>query len=259
MSEEIIKTPKSTEIDSCTPVEMSDVASIDAPEGETAPSANAVGDEAIALSADKNKSSDVALTPTEPDGIGGESVHAECDDLKVEEPQVPCDSASGGDDSQINGAEQQDPVTSQNDESEDYTDGNVIATETTVAYDSFSSAQGELERLTEAFPMLWQTERLEDIPEYERYVALRAMGLDEVEAFGAAAARRLSEAEKRRRLAAGKAHLRPIVSSSSHTQSMLSEEQKRFARATLGKNLSDAELERLWSRAMPTSSQHGNY
>lgn len=104
----------------------------------------------------------------------------------------------------------------------------------------------ELEALTVHFPMLRQVKSLEDIPEYARYRELRGMGLGIAEAFCASNADLFADAEAKRRQQQSKSHLHPLVTTCAPARPLLTESQRRFARATLGGDVSDSELDRLW-------------
>lgn len=109
----------------------------------------------------------------------------------------------------------------------------------------------ELDALIGLFPMLMRVKRLEDVPEYARYKELRELGLGISEAFCASNADLFAREQARRREAELKSHLHPLVSTSTAARPLLSESQRRFARATLGGDISDEELDRLWCKIAP--------
>lgn len=111
---------------------------------------------------------------------------------------------------------------------------------------------GDLFELISAFPELYGTERLEDLPKYARYRALRAQGLTPQEAYyasnGDEIVRYRLDADRRREQRAQTSHLTSIVGQSEISERIMSESEKRAARIALGYSISDAELERLWKR-----------
>ncbi len=112
--------------------------------------------------------------------------------------------------------------------------------------------RGDLSELISFFPELYGTERLEDLPKYARYRAMRAQGLTPQEAYYASNGDEIVkyrlDADRRRELRAQTAHLTSVVGRSEISEKIMSEREKRAARIALGYSASDAELERLWKR-----------
>lgn len=112
--------------------------------------------------------------------------------------------------------------------------------------------RGDLSELISFFPELYGTERLEELPKYARYRAMRAQGLTPQEAYYASNGDEIVkyrlDADRRRELRAQTSHLTSVVGQSEISEKIMSEREKRAARIALGYSASDAELERLWKR-----------
>ena len=145
-------------------------------------------------------------------------------------------------------------VTDKVESAEETDEENAESADTPIAPQAPHTVDPELEELIAHFPILRRAKSLEDIPEYARYKEFRTMGLDIPEAFCASNAALFADEQARRRATEIKSHLHPLVSTSTAARPLLSESQRRFARATLGGDISDEELDRLWCKITPTQN-----
>lgn len=149
------------------------------------------------------------------------------------------------------GAEAEESAASEDRDAEEAEDERGVSASIPVSGDN-GELCGDLAELISAFPELYGTERLEDVPKYARYRMLRGQGLTPKEAYyasnGEGIIKYRLEADRRRELRAQTAHLTSVIGRSEVSERVMSESEKRAARIALGYSASDAELERLWKR-----------
>lgn len=135
------------------------------------------------------------------------------------------------------------------------TSGETSADECEKEQNGTSAADGfeqDIYELIKSFPHLRCYEDVSQLPGGERYIQLRAAGLSPDEAYLAVNGRR--EIESRAefdRIQRGQHeldHMKAAVHGGATPQRLMSEAQRRSARATIGADISDAELESLWKK-----------
>ena len=115
---------------------------------------------------------------------------------------------------------------------------------------------GDIPELCAAFPELCSDINVGGITgmqSYERYCAMRDAGLSPSEAYyalnGNEITKRRLDDLRRRQQTMQKSHIRSAVSQTCPSHPIMTEAQKRHARASLGIPITDSELERLWKRS----------
>lgn len=94
---------------------------------------------------------------------------------------------------------------------------------------------------------------INEMNDYAKYCKMRGKGLTPTEAFyatnGESVAKLRLEAMKKKQQSLQKSHVRSAIAETELSHSVMTEAQKRHARASLGVSISDSELERLWRRS----------
>ena len=114
----------------------------------------------------------------------------------------------------------------------------------------------DIPELCAAFPELCgdiNASGITGMQSYERYCAMRGAGLTPSEAYyalnGNEITKRRLDDLRRRQQTMQKSHIRSAVSQTCPSHPIMTEAQKRHARASLGIPITDTELERLWKRS----------
>lgn len=112
--------------------------------------------------------------------------------------------------------------------------------------------EDDLPELVSAVPHLWQLGSIKEIGDYPRYAELRKLGLSVGEAYyavnGAKEAERAAKNGENAQLDAGLSHLTAVAAAGNPPVRVMSELERKVIRATLGEDIGERELERLWRR-----------
>ena len=120
------------------------------------------------------------------------------------------------------------------------------------ALEALEELEEDLPELVSAVPHLWQLGSIKEIGAYPRYAELRVLGLSVSEAYyavnGAKEAERAAKNSENAQLDAGLSHLTAVAAAGNPPVRVMSELERKVIRATLGEDVGERELERLWRR-----------
>ena len=129
---------------------------------------------------------------------------------------------------------------------------NADNTEKPEGLEALEELEEDLPELVSAVPHLWQLGSIKEIGAYPRYAELRVLGLSVSEAYyavnGAKEAERAAKNSENAQLDAGLSHLTAVAAAGNPPVRVMSELERKVIRATLGEDVGERELERLWRR-----------
>lgn len=171
------------------------------------------------------------------DGIEQDEVGGQASDAENEEYEA--DEGAESSDTLADGAQNADAETSAD-----------FSAETSA--DVSSDLSADLYELVKLFPRVRRFSDISAIPGAKRYAELRAAGLSSEEAYLAVNGRDelalRGESERIQRGQRELSHVTAAVHGGSTPHRLMTEAQRRAARATIGTDISDAELDMLWKK-----------